>query len=221
MNRNLLQTLTWILIVVILCMGVFATALWVGKNILLPIYDRYQAAVQAQQVVPTQTLWVLVVTATPFQPELTTTPQVENLVMVISTPGDWVPYESEGGVPYNGTTWSVDVAPDELEVFTAGPACIAGVCLPGGTERGSIIILLPGEQVVHYDVTGVIVGSNWHGSYRPLTDPRNRNIWNGLASDRVVAMQQPPNCTPGTGCKVIDVLIVGPNGVVAQWTVGQ
>ena len=35
------------------------------------------------------------------------------------------------------------------------------------------------------------------------------------------AMQQPPNCTPGTGCKVIDVLIVGPNGVVAQWTVGQ
>src|SRR3989344_4998122 len=98
MNRNLLQTLTWILIVVILCMGVFATALWVGKNILLPIYDRYQAAVQAQQVAPTQTLWVLVVTATPFQPELTTTPQVENPVMVISTPGDWVPYESEGGV---------------------------------------------------------------------------------------------------------------------------
>jgi len=136
---------------------------------------------------------------------------------------EWNPYEFEGGIPYNGTTWSVDVAPDEIEVFTSGPACIAGVCLPGGTERGSIIILLPGSEVVHYEVTGVIPGSNWHGSYRPLSgDSAGEATWRALANDRIAAMQVAPNCTPGKGCTVIDVLVVGPdNKVVAQWVVNK
>jgi len=134
---------------------------------------------------------------------------------------EWTPYESEGGVPFNGTTWSADVAPDELEVLTSGPACIAGVCLSGGTERGSVIILLPGSEVIHYDVTGVIAGSNWHGSYRPITSPTAESTWRSLAKDRVKAMKIAPNCTSGKGCKVIDVLIVGPSGIIAQWTIGQ
>lgn len=134
--------------------------------------------------------------------------------------GSWEPYDSAGGIPYNGTAWNVDVAPDELEIFTAGPACIAGVCLPGGETRGSIIILLPGAQVIHYEVTGVIAGSNWHGSYRPLGDPTVEATWRSLALDRIAAMQKAPNCTPGTGCLTIDVLVVGPgNTVVDKWTV--
>ena len=135
----------------------------------------------------------------------------------------WNPYDSAGGIPYNGTSWNVDVAPDELEVFTAGPASIAGVNLPGGIDRGSIIILLPGLEVVHYEVTGVIPGSNWHGSYRPLSgDPAGEATWRALANDRVAAMQTSPNCTPGKGCTVIDVLVVGPdNKIVAQWVVNK
>lgn len=170
--------------------------------------------------VATQTPWV--VTATPSQPdEPTATPGVENPVVVINTPGEWIAYESEGGIPYSGTSWVTDVAPDEIEVFTAGPACIAGVCLPGGSERGSVIVLLPGSEVVRYEVTDVIAGSNWHGSYRPLSSPTDQSTWNSLAIDRVLAMQQAPNCTPGKGCKMVDVLIVDPNGVVAQWTINE
>jgi len=134
---------------------------------------------------------------------------------------EWTPYESEGGVSYNGTTWSVDVAPDEIEVLTAGPATIAGVSLPGGVERGSIIILLPGSEVIHYEVSGLIAGSNWHGSYRPVGDPTIETTWRSLAEDRIKAMQIAPNCTSGKGCVTIDVLVIGPgNKVVAQWVIG-
>lgn len=139
------------------------------------------------------------------------------------TSSEWIPYESEGGIPYSGTTWATDVAPDEIEVLTAGPACIAGVCLPGGVERGTIIIMLPASDVVvHYTVTGLIAGSNWHGSYRPVVDPSIEATWRSLAEDRIRAMQIAPNCTPGTGCVTIDVLVIGPgNKVVAQWVIGQ
>lgn len=133
----------------------------------------------------------------------------------------FVPYEPEGGIPYSGSTWNVDVAPDEIEVLTGGPACIAGVCLPGGTNRGFVIILLPDpDVVVSYTVTGLVAGSNWHASYRPLSMPNLENVWRSLAEDRVAAMRLAPNCTDGNGCDIIDVLIVGPNEVVVdQWIV--
>lgn len=162
---------------------------------------------------------VFVPTVTPMVANVLPTVQPTQPAVPVAT-DEWVPYDKAGGIPYSGTTWAVDVAPDEIEVLTAGPACIAGVCLPGGTERGSLIILLPGAEVIHYEVTGLIAGSNWHGAYRPLGDPANESTWRALANDRISAMQQAPNCTPGTGCKVIDVLVVGPNGVVAQWVIG-
>lgn len=130
---------------------------------------------------------------------------------------NFTPYESEGGVPFSGSEWNADVAPDEIEVLTAGPLTIAGVSLKGGETRGSVLILLPGTKVVTYKVTNLLSGSNWHASYRPLS--ANETTWRALAADRVAAMQLSPNCTPGKGCLVVDVLVIGPAGVVAQWTV--
>jgi hypothetical protein len=37
-------------------------------------------------------------------------------------------------------TISVDAG--EIRAVTAGKICVAGVCLPGGTDRGSVVILL-------------------------------------------------------------------------------
>lgn len=131
-------------------------------------------------------------------------------------------YENEGGIPYEGTSWSVDVAPDEVEVLTGGPAEIAGVKLPGGVDRGSIIILLPdegGKVVVRYTVTGLLAGSNWHGAYRPILDPGL--IWQSIADKTIADMQIAPNCSHGVGCNIIDVLVINQSGVVKQWTVNK
>lgn len=127
-------------------------------------------------------------------------------------------YESEGGIPYEGANWAADVAPDEIEVLTGGPAKIAGISLPGGVDRGSVILLLPGDEVISYTVTELVTGANWHGSYRPIANPTAESTWRALANDRVAAMQQAPNCTPGTGCTTVDVLVIGPGPtVVTQW----
>jgi len=134
----------------------------------------------------------------------------------------FVPYESEGGVPFSGDRLSIDVAPDEIEVVTAGPACIFGVCLPGGEKRGSVILMLGGnEEVVSYTITGLIAGANWHASYRPFDNPLDESIWRALANDRVEAMQIAPNCTDGKGCDVIDILVVDEDGIIDQWVVGK
>jgi len=139
---------------------------------------------------------------------------------------DWLKatYDQAGGIPYNGKEWNTDVAPDEIEVFTGGPASINGVELSGGAERGSVVILLPDpykQEVTHYTVKNVIPGSNWHGSFRPLADPSLETTWKLLAEDRVKAMQVAPNCTDGNGCGVVDVLVVSGERVVKQWTVGE
>ncbi len=126
-------------------------------------------------------------------------------------------YESEGGIPFSGSVWNADVAPDEIEVLTGGPMAIGGVSLPGGENRGSVIILLPGTKVVPYEVKNLLAGANWHASYRPTKV--DEATWRALVNDRVMAMQQAPNCSLGVGCKTIDVLIVGPDGVVDRWTV--
>ena len=83
------------------------------------------------------------------------------------------------------------------------------------------MILLPSSEVIHYEVTGLVTVSNWHGAYRPVDSPSAEATWRSLAEDRIKAMKVAPNCTPGTGCVTIDVLVVKPgNVVVAQWTIG-
>jgi hypothetical protein len=133
---------------------------------------------------------------------------------------NFAPYESEGGIPYSGKEWVVDVAPGEIEVFTGGPMTISGVSLKGGETRGSVLILLPGAKVTRYTVTNVLPGSNWHGSYHPtLVD---ESVWRALANDRVTAMiNSQDNCSLGLGCTTVDVLVIDSTGVVAQWTISK
>ncbi len=132
-------------------------------------------------------------------------------------------HENEGGIPYSGDTFNVDVAPDEIEVLTAGPAEAAGVKLPGGELRGSLIIMLPdteGKVVVRYTITGLVPGSNWHGSYRPLVSPGL--IWKTLVDDRVAAMfNELNNCSLGIGCDTVDVLVINQEGIVSQQVVNK
>lgn len=126
-------------------------------------------------------------------------------------------YENEGGIPFNGTSISLDVSPKEVEVVTGGPMTINGRALPGGTDRGSVVIFLPGSSVTSYKATEVVSGSNWHGSYSFGRTPTEVD-WRALAEDRIAAMKQSPNCSTGKGCQTIDVLIVGPSGIVADWS---
>lgn len=130
-------------------------------------------------------------------------------------------YQSVGGIPFpTANMIEADVAPDEIVVITGGPMVAAGKNLPGGETRGSVVLFLPDPaKVIHQKVTDLLPGSNWEGRYRPLASPNSETTWRGLANDRVVAMKVAPNCTPGRGCAIVDVLIVGPSGVVAQWTV--
>lgn len=153
------------------------------------------------------------------EPEATKAPQAEAEPDEPALVDAFTPYESEGGIPFSGTVWNADVAPDEIEVLTAGPLTVAGVSLPGGEKRGSVLILLPDTKVVSYEVTGLVAGANWHASYRPTKV--DEATWRSLINDRVIAMQQAPNCHPGTGCITIDVLVIDSTGVVAQWTVSK
>jgi len=155
-------------------------------------------------------------TETPTAPVPTPTPAADP-----ATPStdEWVAYESEGGVPYNGNEIFFDVAPDEIEVYTAGPVTALGIHLPGGALRGSIVIMLNSStNVVHYELSDVIPGSGWHASYRPLGNVSDETTWRSLADLTIKNLSIAPNCTPGVGCQTIDVLVIDHNGVVAQWT---
>lgn len=131
-------------------------------------------------------------------------------------------YESEGGIPYNGTEWNVDVAPDEIEVFTCGPAEINGVVLKGGSnpDRGGVIVLLPdpkNEKVINYTIKKVIAGSNWHGAIDFGRVPTEKD-WKMLVDDRVKAMMEAPNGTSGKGCQIVDVVVIQGDNVIYQKT---
>lgn len=129
------------------------------------------------------------------------------------------PYESEGGIPYNGSEWDCDVAPNEIQVLTGGPAEINGVKLPGGTnpDRGSVILLLPEDIVISYTVRELIAGSNWHGAYDYNRVP-TEDDWQLLVENRVEAMMEAPNGTSGKGCQIVDVLVVQGEKIVFQNT---
>ncbi len=158
-------------------------------------------------------------TTTPQAPTPTTVSTTVEIGTALLPNGEWIAFESEGGIPFNGTNVAFDVAPDEIEVFTAGPVSVNGIMLSGGATRGSIVIFLPDPtMVVHYEATNVIAGSNWHGSYRPQTDPTAQSTWSSLVNFTVNNMRLAPNCSYGTGCTTIDVLIISPSGVVDQFT---
>lgn len=125
-------------------------------------------------------------------------------------------YETEGGIPYNGTEWNVDVAPGEKEVFTFGPGEVNGVVFQGGSnpDIGNIAILLPdpkGEKVISYTIKGVVPGANWHGATQ-------EKDWQLIIDDRVKAMMEAPNGPSGLGCSIVNVIVVQGNNIVHQET---
>jgi hypothetical protein len=114
---------------------------------------------------------------------------------------------SDGSVP-NGPTMTVDVKSGEIHVIAGGPMCIMERCLPSGEDRGSVVILLP---TASYDITGLVPTQNWHGGFYG-------SQWELLAETSVASMKSPGNCTGGRSCSIVDVLVVGPGGVISQYT---
>lgn len=127
-----------------------------------------------------------------------------------ATSGIPQPFRSEDGIP-NGAEMSILVEAGTMHVLTSGPLCVDGTCLPGGERRGSVAVLLPGEA--SYRITGLVPSQNWHGAYRAA-----ENTWEVIANDRVQSMKRPGNCTGGSGCEVVDVIVVGPAGIVTQYS---
>jgi hypothetical protein len=118
---------------------------------------------------------------------------------------------SEGNIP-DSTMLKVDVGSGTIHCLTSGPVCFETTCLPGGENRGSVVILLPrGES---YTLTHMVPTQNWHGAYYGQLDQ-----WNLLAEERISAMQKPGNCTDGRACSIVDVLVIGEEGIVAHYTV--
>lgn len=105
----------------------------------------------------------------------------------------------------------ITVNSGEIHAVTAGTIRVAGVSLPGGQDRGSVVILLPPAT---YHITELTPTWNWHGAFR--LEP---NGWGALAD--VLAAQQmiPGTCSGTNGCSFVDVLVVGPDGLISQYEV--
>jgi hypothetical protein len=143
---------------------------------------------------------------TKIQPTSNTSPSSQPTI--ISFPKRFL---SETGIP-NDTMLKVNVEPDTIHVITSGPVCFENICLPGGENRGSVVILLPREE--HYNLTHMVPTQNWHGAYYAQPDQ-----WPPLAKERVTQMQMPGNCTDGKACSIVDVLVISEEGIVEHYTV--
>jgi hypothetical protein len=108
-----------------------------------------------------------------------------------------------------GDSMTITVQNGEIHAVTAGTISVAGVSLRGGRDRGSVVILLPSAT---YTITQLTPTWNWRGAFR--LEP---NEWNALA--HVLAAQQriPGTCSDPNGCNFVDVLVVGPDGIISQY----
>lgn len=120
-------------------------------------------------------------------------------------------FYSESGIP-NSTSLKVKVDPETIHILTSGPICVDRTCLSGGKNRGSIVILLPREK--EYTLTNLIPAQNWHGAYSGQPDR-----WKLLVEVKVNEMKMSGNCTGGKACEIVDILVVGPNGVISQYEI--
>lgn len=109
----------------------------------------------------------------------------------------------------NETFMTVTVPNGEIHAMTAGPICVADVCLEGGEDRGSVVIFLPEAS---YEVSGLNPTYNWHGAYYASVDQ-----WQVIADKLVDEQKIPGTCDVSTGCGFVDVVVVSPTGVVAQY----
>ena len=119
-------------------------------------------------------------------------------------------YLSEGDMP-QGSTLTLKIDPGSIHAVTSGPVCVENTCLPGGEDRGSVIVLLPRENP--YVLTGLVPTQNWHGAYYAGEDQ-----WRAIADDRIASMKSTGNCTGGTACAVVDALVIGAKGIISRYS---
>lgn len=121
-----------------------------------------------------------------------------------------VRFISKGSIP-DGSTYTAQVNPGELHLFTAGPVCVLGTCLNGGETRASVIAMQSLDSSYSVELSGLVAFSNWYGAYK--ADPES---WNGLISATVDGMKKPGNCSNGKACETIDVIIIDAGAIVKR-----
>lgn len=172
-----------------------------------------QPATREATVLPTQTPIIVPATST-VQPSPTIIPR--NPTPTLAIP---MIFNSDDRVPVSGQTrLEVSVNRGEAHVVTSGPICIAGtgICLPGGEygqRRGSVVVLLPREDP--YILTGLVPENNWHGSY--YAQPEYAQTLAEQMADEMME-KSPSNINCDGGCNIIDILILGSDGIIASYT---
>lgn len=203
------------------------------KTIGVELFDRTSVSISCENGLPLQQEPATAIA--PPEPTLDNTlsqiPTAAPTVQVIppptnvpSTPLPASPMQfgSDDRIPGSGeTTLTIPVANGELHTVTSGPICISGydVCLPGGAygqNRGSVVVLLPRNEA--YFLTGLVPLNNWHGSYYARTN-HAQNLAEHLANEMMEKSSSNVNCDGG--CDIIDIVIVGEDGVVASYQVQQ
>jgi hypothetical protein len=118
----------------------------------------------------------------------------------------WRLIQSSGGVPAQGqSSLAFTLAPNQLAAVTGGPLAFRSYHFPGGVERGTVILFVGGNQSTQLSLTGLLPKANWLGIFQADVPTK---AWPSLLEDRISAMKQPPNCTNGTGCRLVDVLVI-------------
>lgn len=143
------------------------------------------------------------------------TPKTNEAPGIPSSKSSFVPYESLGGVPFYSSEFRGNVSPDEIMVITGGPMSVSVKdekenlvtrTFEGGIDKGTIIIFVGANKTNPVNVSGLELGANWFGKYRPENAPLKS--WPQIMANSIINMQKEPNCTSGKGCKNLDWIII-------------
>lgn len=196
-------------------LGTLFMALGLGI-VILPTSLQVSDTVTDQTPTPSIAVGLSEATSTPDVseiPPISTQPEDERIAAPSCWQGEISTYpgyiDGESHVPKDSTTIQGYVPTGQIHAITGGTARVKDISLPGGVDRGSVIILLPEWS---YTVEGLNPNYNWRGMFKLASDD-----WKALA--KVLAAQQmiPGTCSDGDGCSTIDVLAVGPEGMVEQF----
>lgn len=160
-------------------------------------------------------------TATAAAEETTSTETEETAAETdTKTEGTFDFYETEGGVPAVGGSWSCDVTWEEMEEVTGGYAQILNKVLPGGAnpDVGFLLILLaPGKETYTYTISNPYPDDPnlqknwpaqvWHGN-RLLNRVPTENDWKKAINLALPRCYKAPNGTNGNGMDKVYVLVI-------------
>lgn len=139
-------------------------------------------------------------------------------------------YESEGGVPGEGISLSVDVTWEESEEISGGYAKILDKLLPGGSgpDRGFYLVLLaPEKETYTYTIYNPYSDKPelkenwpaqiWHGARLFGRTPTEKD-WKLIVNDGLSRMYSSPNGSLGMGCDIVDVLVIKGDKILFEKT---